>query len=407
MSESVSTQNPFLRQLQVYIILLGLSFLLLGLLRLVIEQFFPNLGAVSPQLFTPSSLVLGLVYVVVGYGAIFTWAAIGASEPPALSAVRYTLMGFVLASLITLIWGLFVNWQLALFALLLTLVTGGAGGWFWSQAENRALWKIFGQPIYRHSGLNPLFYGVGLVALMLLAALGIIEGLLTYRIELPPQTPRQGDLLYLTTFDRFNDEWDLPQGRQAAEIVAGELELTESTGVSNAGFFALLEDRRFSDFDLRVSTHKKGGDIGHSHGVIFRWRNLENYYLFEISNDGYYRLTKTKDNIAENLTPWIESDLIQTGMSVNEIAITARDDVFTFYINGGLARLCLKGEGETAATLNPLTGECLSNNGNWEDRYIDSDFRQGKIALSVGTVEGSDLTEVVRVGFDNLVIVGP
>jgi hypothetical protein len=395
------------RRLQFFMGFLGFILLLIGGVRIGIEL----LGGISdvaeeynPILFDWKTLILGGVFAGVGYFSLYAMAAAGAYEPPALTAIRYSLLGIALAFGITLVWSVFISLSYIVAALILMILVGGLVFWFWQQIEVRSLWQVFGQPIHRQRETSGILYFVGIVSLLILVALGLIYAVLTDAIELPVEKPKARELLYTTTFDSFNDEWDLPQGRQSADLVDGELVLTENSGYTDVGFYARLESRKFGDFDLRVRTKLISGDNDNRYGVIFRWRDFDNYYIFEISGDGYYRLTKVEDGAAEPITVWTPSEIVYQGQAVNEIQIIGKGDRFTFRINQQIARLCTKGENRFPA-MNALTGECVSN--EWQDSYQDGAFRQGKIGLSVGTTGTTDITEAVVISFDNLVLVGP
>jgi len=398
-----------LARIQLFIGLLGFVLLLLGALRLGVEL----LGGVSslassfnPQLFSTRTLLLAGGYVAVGYFSLYAMAAVGAAEPPALFALRYSLISLVGALVVTSLWALFVSMTYFIPVLLLTLAVAGGAFWLWQLVEARSLWQVFGERIVRSgfSTPNPLVYLVAGGGIVILLALGLIFAILTHRLELFINRPDPAMLLYLSDFSDFNDEWDLPKGRQSAEVRDGELILTESTGIPESAFYARLDSRRFSDFDLRVRARQVGGADDNSFGVIFRWRNFDNYYRFEISGDGYYRLSKTLEGRTETITQWIKSETIHTGNTANEIRIRAQDDQFSFFINGQPVQLCTKGENREPL-VNPLTGECVSN--AWQNTFQDDSFRQGKIALTVGTTQTTDMSEPISIGFDNLVVVGP
>lgn len=409
MTENFLTPDTqrFLVRLQIYVGVAGTLSALIGALRVAVEL----LGTVgdlaetfSPALFNTESLIIGAIFALLGYFLWYANAAIGAKEPPALPVMRLALGALPVALWLASLWGLRAGFAPALVLIALAIGSSALSYSFWQRAEALEIWKVFGQPISRRRAPRQIYLLVSLIALIILVTLGVIYGILSDRIELPPNPPESGVLLYATTFDAFNDEWDLPKGRESAEIIAGELVLKENSGFADTGFYALLESRKFSDFDLWVATRHIDGSEDNAYGVIFRWRNAENYYRFEISSDGYYRLSKTQDGSTESITQWTSADFINTGQTAaNSIRIIAKEDDFQFYINDQLAELCTKGENR-APTLNPLTGECVSN--DWQDRYRDDAFRQGRIGVLVGTTQTTDLTQPVSIGFDNLVLVG-
>lgn len=401
------THKRFLNRLQLFLALCGFILLMVGGLRIGVE-LLGNVGevaeALSPDLFSTVTLVLGVWWAVVGYSLLYAATAVGAMEPPALRASQIGLGLLPTALFFSLVWALFTNMTYFIALLVIVVLLAWLSFWFWRQLDEREIWKVFGQPIGRFRRPPNAYIVVGVIAIILLVTLGVIYAILTDEIELPPSETAAGELLYATTFEDFNDEWDLPEGRQSAEIIDGELVLSEGTAALDTAFYTRLDSRKFSDFDLQVVTRHVSGDIDNSYGVIFRWRDFDNYYRFEISSDGFYRLSKTEAGSTETITQWIESENIRQGEGAqNLLRITAQNDAFRFFINEQPALLCTKGDNREPL-VNPLTGECISN--DWEETFTDDSFRQGRIGLLVGTTQGTDITQPVIIGFDNLVLVG-
>lgn len=256
---------------------------------------------------------------------------------------------------------------------------------------------------------------------VVIIALAVVLGILTdWIFELPVPEPEPGELLYVTSFERFNDEWDVFPGRDSAQVVdVGDLitELAMSpvpaldrkvlvinygAGVSDEIIWSTL-NRKFRDFDLRVTARLIQGPIDQNQfGVIFRYRDPDNFYIFRITADGYYSLVKVRSGVQERISDWGVSDAILQGDAPNEVRVVARDDRFKFYVNGMALPLCMKGENETSMWANwEGPGVCFTDEPRFE--YVDGEFRQGRIALAAGTIDGSDVT----VAFDDLVLVGP
>jgi hypothetical protein len=259
--------------------------------------------------------------------------------------------------------------------------------------------------------------GIGLW-LVVMIGLGVALGVVTdWLYEIPVPKPKPGQLLYATSFDAFNDEWDLYPGRDSAQIVpAGDLVYTSSavtplsgnvlaikygTGIHDQVVWSAL-DRKFSDFDLRVTTQLIAGPVDQNqYGVIFRYRDPRNFYVFRITSDGYYLLAKVENGIQATISDWGQMDVIRQGSdAANEVRIVARGDEFRFFVNSQPVPLCLKGQNRFSMWREP--GVCVEG-GELTNVYRDSAFRQGRVALTAGTIDGSD----IEVAFDDLVIVGP
>jgi len=244
----------------------------------------------------------------------------------------------------------------------------------------------------------------GILWLLVLIVLGIGLAVMTEWIDLPVSRPEPGQLLYATSFDAFEDEWDLYSGRDAAQILDAEqkiLQITYGSPMTNEVVFSLL-DRKFNDMDLRVTTRQISGPSDNQYGVIFRYRDRDHYYGFLISGDGYYSLVKQQDGTLEVISNWGESESIHQGEATNEIRIVALGEQFRFFINGQPVPLCLRGENLTSMWRDP--GVCVEG-GELTYIYKDDDFKQGRVALSAGS--SVDLSEPVVVAFDDLVIIGP
>jgi hypothetical protein len=250
--------------------------------------------------------------------------------------------------------------------------------------------------------------------------LGLSLAVATDLIELPLPKPAPGQLLYATSFDAFNDEWDIYGGRDSARIAqadqlgltggnnrpvtGGVLVITYGSPYTSESVFSIL-DRKFNDMDLRVTTRMIAGPTDNQYGVIFRLHDLDNYYAFLISGDGYYSLVKKQDGVLVVISAWGLSNAIRQETTENEIRIVARGNQFTFFVNGQPLPLCLKGANLQSMWQEQNGVSTCFQGGELTYVYRDNDLKQGRIALSAGS--SSDMERDIVVGFDDLVIVGP
>jgi hypothetical protein len=94
----------------------------------------------------------------------------------------------------------------------------------------------------------------------------------------------------------------------------------------------------FSDVRIFVEATKVGGSDDNYFGVLCRYQDVENFYFFIISSDGYYGIGKLKDNIqtlisSDNLLP---SEEIHQGETTNYIQASCIGNVLTLYVNDQL-----------------------------------------------------------------------
>ncbi|HRE47340.1 MAG TPA: hypothetical protein PLD47_06395 [Aggregatilineales bacterium] len=245
----------------------------------------------------------------------------------------------------------------------------------------------------------------GLLTLVLMGAifvLGLLNlGLVALRAadSAPDYPPRA--LIYVTTFDAFNEHWSTFPGQIRAEISDGVLVITSDS--SNAGAFSLL-NQQIRDFDLTVQTEWRTiSSPADQIGVLFRYQNADNYYTFKIRSDGAYLVgMKAQGEDEIPLSQWQINPAIHTEPNAtNLIQIIARRYTFEFYVNGIQLPVCPKGNDRRSTWRSLTSGECLSNGGRTRDQLAEATFEEGKIG--VGMVAG-DLG--ASVGFDNVIILG-
>lgn len=166
------------------------------------------------------------------------------------------------------------------------------------------------------------------------------------------------------------------QGGAVVEIAEGSLNIsTSQTGQiwwSNVG-------RDFADVIVTVQARQTSGPNNNAYGVICRYQDENNFYIFLISGDGFYAIGKYesgKDQISyltEN-QEYIPSDLINQGIATNLIRVSCVGNELSLSVNGL-----------------PLV------------TVMDDKFSAGDVGLGVSTLEPG--TAVVQ--FDDLLVLAP
>ncbi|MCG8347776.1 MAG: zinc-ribbon domain-containing protein [Chloroflexales bacterium] len=106
-------------------------------------------------------------------------------------------------------------------------------------------------------------------------------------------------------------------------------------------------------------------------GLIFRYQDSQNFYLFSVANDGFYRLEILKNDEWLTLIDWTPTDAIVPAGNSNTIRVETRGSRITLVVNDV-----------------------------WLEETVDSTFTDGAAALAVGTFEDGGAT----IQFDNLMI---
>lgn len=158
-----------------------------------------------------------------------------------------------------------------------------------------------------------------------------------------PTDPCTDDLFAFA--DAFDEPgacgWTVYQGAGAAsEIEDGVLRLTVG---SNGQLAWANTGRSFGDVVINVDAAPVSGPADNAYGIVCRYLNPQNFYVFVISSDGFYAVGKYSDASPEieYLTGeaplhYVPSDAINTGLSGNQIEARCVADQLSLFANGEL-----------------------------------------------------------------------
>ncbi|MFQ3567171.1 MAG: hypothetical protein SNJ59_09230 [Aggregatilineales bacterium] len=243
-----------------------------------------------------------------------------------------------------------------------------------------------------------------LIPALLLIILVIIQRAAAGLHYIVPAEP--GALLYVTTFEAFTDEWQQYRGRLEASIEEGALRLRIDDHATLAFSYAAPH---FADFDLTASVRAVEGPVDNGFGLVFRLQHHNNadptdddYYVFLISSDGYYRVLRVLDGRERVISDWIDSSAIRQGLGeTNILRVIARGDTFQFFVNDTLLPLCLPDDPEGISTY--ALDTCIQ--GTMVDLWQDASIAHGQIGVAAySTVTGGPGVIVI---FDYLLVRGP
>ncbi len=208
-----------------------------------------------------------------------------------------------------------------------------------------------------------------------------------------------GQLLYLAVFDDgAASDWQQYPGRVSAQVTEGQFRI--SNGVSGNVAFSVTEPY-FADFDLRVQAQAVGGPLDNGYGVIFRYRDNDNFYEFLVSSDGFYRVNRVLNGAQRELSTWIDSPTVRQGLNeINYLRVVARGDQFAFYVNNERVSLCIPSDPEALSTYRTGLG-CIG--GTMQDTLTDASLNTGRIGVAARSLGEPD----VEAAFDNLIVFSP
>jgi hypothetical protein len=99
-----------------------------------------------------------------------------------------------------------------------------------------------------------------------------------------------------------------------------------------------------------TATHTSGVDDA-GYGIYFGASDVNNYYIFYISDNGYYRLSKNTSAAYTELIKWTTSSAMKTGNYVDNIIQIAKE--------GGNWKLMINGQLVNTVSTTPLMGNLV------------------------------------------------
>lgn len=120
------------------------------------------------------------------------------------------------------------------------------------------------------------------------------------------------------------------------EIAEGALTITSS---QPGQIWWTNPGREFADSIITVDAQKVSGPDDNAYGVICRYQDALNYYVFLISSDGYYAIGRyvSGSNQIQYLTgggQYVASEVINQGTGLNQIQAACVGTQLTLTVNG-------------------------------------------------------------------------
>lgn len=143
-------------------------------------------------------------------------------------------------------------------------------------------------------------------------------------------TPGFGTIALQNPFDSA-DAWQA-QGDQA-ELEVADRTLTLTTAGARARAIATLSGFSAADLAIQVEVSAIDNPAGWSAGIIAR-RTGDSYYVFELSEEGRWRLSVVVDGTAQVVSDWRSHPAIRPGETAFTLLMMAQHNGFDFFYDG-------------------------------------------------------------------------
>jgi hypothetical protein len=155
------------------------------------------------------------------------------------------------------------------------------------------------------------------------------------------QEPDACDSPEMLFFDDFNGEQDCGWAlyRRGGGSAAIENSAMQVTVTQPGQLWWTNPGRAFDDVILSAEARQVSGPNDNAYGLICRYQNEENFYVFLVSGDGYYAIGKYQSG-EENVVYLTEnqqfqpSDAINQGVASNELRASCIGSQLSLEVNG-------------------------------------------------------------------------
>jgi len=153
-----------------------------------------------------------------------------------------------------------------------------------------------------------------------------------------PETCNEGGAIFSDDFQGEADcGWQLYSGRGVDEAIQDGVLRIETSQPGLIGW--TLAGQEVDDVVIATRAQQIGGPDDNAYGIICRYQNPENYYVFLVSGDGHYAIGKFQSGREgiEYLTGegmYAPSDIINKGQSINDLQASCIGNQLSFAVNG-------------------------------------------------------------------------
>ncbi len=147
-----------------------------------------------------------------------------------------------------------------------------------------------------------------------------------------------GAIVYKENFYQNKLDWVANYDSSKSEIIENNqlgISVTSENTISRFNYISLEQK---SDYSIESIVQKKNGEDNNGYGLLFGFKDWDNYYQFLISGNGMFMISSKFEGIRLDITEWTSSDYINKGNERNLLKVIKIDDTFIFSINGKVVK---------------------------------------------------------------------
>ena len=144
-----------------------------------------------------------------------------------------------------------------------------------------------------------------------------------------------GALVYNENFQQNQTVWEIKHKDDVSTILQNnqlQLKISNDDATTARWNYITLEQK--SDYSIESIIQKVNGTENKVYGILFGFKDWDNYYQFLISDNGYYRINSKFEGVNLEIADWTQSNAINKGNNRNLLKVLKFENTFIFSING-------------------------------------------------------------------------
>lgn len=142
---------------------------------------------------------------------------------------------------------------------------------------------------------------------------------------------------HLAERETFSAESNWETDNDALEVIVSDNRLALIlTGAQQRGITRPANDEAWEDFYVRVEIPELTGVSGWHIGLIVRWLDADNYYLYSLNERGQWRFSVRSEGTERVIRDWSEHPAIIPGQTAFNLGLLVNGSSFDFFYNSQL-----------------------------------------------------------------------
>jgi hypothetical protein len=142
-------------------------------------------------------------------------------------------------------------------------------------------------------------------------------------------------IVMIESFNNNDNDWPVGEDEEySSKIENSALTFEHKRDESSFMLWNLTYLDDYNPYVIETKLKHVNGLVEYGFGLIWGVKDLDSFYTFNISDNGYYRIALDKNGEWEDIVAWTESAYVHKNNGTNILKVIKKNNKIAFYING-------------------------------------------------------------------------